>query len=94
MAVTPYETKQTIRPKRSCEAEPDGVKKTGRHATASLRTHSKISNHATRSSYPLSSLATFPGSRLRSRMSSPVVLKLAASTQCFSLGEQPRVKAF
>ena len=47
----PKHTKQTISPKRSCDTEPDGVKKTGRQATASLRAHSKISNHQTRSSY-------------------------------------------
>lgn len=38
----PKATKQTIRPNTSCEAEPDGWKKTGKHATASFRPHSKI----------------------------------------------------
>ena len=42
--------KQIMRPNNSCDAEPDGWKKTGRHATASLRTHSKTSNQGTRSS--------------------------------------------
>ena len=42
--------KQTMRPNKSCDAEPEGWKKTGKQATASLRTHSKTSNQHARSS--------------------------------------------